>query len=93
MVQTGSRERKINESAKILEGQRKQLEKHVNRLAMTKVRREYERKIAQVRPGSGYNWVNQITLPVTPNITGIKNINNHEGVKRSQSNLSFSNTR
>jgi hypothetical protein len=41
LVQTGSRERKI-ESAKIMEGQRKQLEKHVNRLAMTKVKKEYE---------------------------------------------------
>jgi hypothetical protein len=76
-----------------MEGQRKQLEKHVNRLAMTKVKKEYEQKIALVRPGSGHNWVNQITLPVTPNITGIKINNNYEGVKRSQSNLSFSNTR
>jgi hypothetical protein len=83
----------VNESAKIMEGQRKQLEKHVNRLAMTKVKKEYEQKIALVRPGSGHNWVNQITLPVTPNITGIKSNNNNEGVKRSQSNLSFSNTR
>jgi hypothetical protein len=41
-----------------MEGQRKQLEKHVNRLAMTKVKKEYEQKIALVRPGSGHNWVN-----------------------------------
>ena len=38
----GSRERKNQDSAKIMEGQRKQLEKHVNRLAMTKVKKEFE---------------------------------------------------
>jgi hypothetical protein len=38
----GSRERKNQDSAKIMEGQRKQLEKHVNRLAMTKVKKDYE---------------------------------------------------
>lgn len=58
LIQSGSRERKVNESAKILDGQRKQLEKHVKRLAMTKVKKEYEQQIAIVRPGSGYNWVN-----------------------------------
>jgi hypothetical protein len=53
-----SRERKNQESAKILEGKRKQLEKHVNRLAINKVRKEYEQKLAFIRPGSGQNWIN-----------------------------------
>ena len=85
IVQSGSRERMRSkeDSAKIIEGQRKQLEKHVKRLAMTKVKREYEQKIEMVRPGSGLNWVNQITLPVTPNLTGIKNTTNYGGIKRS----------
>lgn len=58
LMQSGSRERKVYEQAKIVEGQRKQLEKHVKRLAMTKEKMEYEKQIALVRPGSGHNWIN-----------------------------------
>jgi hypothetical protein len=61
----------------------KQIEKHVTRMTMSKIKKEYDMKRREVRPGSGLLWQNQITVPVTPKITGLQN--NKEGFRRAKS--------
>lgn len=40
-------------------------------MTMTKLKKEYDQKMRESRPGSGFLWQNQITVPVTPNLTGL----------------------
>ena len=68
----------------------KQIDKHVSRMSMSKLKKEYDRKLREVHPGSGLLWQNKITVPITPNITGIQG-NQGGNVRRAKSQISFSN--
>jgi len=59
-------------SIKGLDLRMKQIDKHVSRMSMSKLKKEYDRKLREVHPGSGLLWQNKITVPITPNITGIQ---------------------
>ena len=58
-------------STKTLETRMKQMQKHVSRMSMSKLKKEYDIKIIEARPGSGLIWQNQLTIPISPNLTGL----------------------
>jgi hypothetical protein len=77
-------------SIKGLDLRMKQIDKHVSRMSMSKLKKEYDRKLREVHPGSGLLWQNKITVPITPNITGIQGSQGWN-VRRAKSQISFSN--
>jgi hypothetical protein len=77
-------------SIKGLDLRMKQIDKHVSRMSMSKLKKEYDRKLREVHPGSGLLWQNKITVPITPNITGIQG-SQGGNVRRAKSQISFSN--
>ncbi len=45
-------------SIKGLDIRMKQIDKHVSRMSMSKIKRDYDQKLREVRPGSGLLWQN-----------------------------------
>jgi hypothetical protein len=68
----------------------KQIDKHVSRMSMSKLKKDYDRKLREVHPGSGLLWQNKITVPITPNITGIQGSVGGK-FRRAKSQISLSN--
>ena len=77
-------------SIKGLDLRMKQIDKHVSRMSMSKLKKDYDRKLREVHPGSGLLWQNKITVPITPNITGIQG-SVGGNIRRTKSQISFSN--
>eukprot|EP00347_Sterkiella_histriomuscorum_P021691 403333098 len=55
----------------VQEQQQKYIEKHINRLAVAKLRKDFEFQMEMAQPGSGQIWQNQLTQPSVPKITGL----------------------
>lgn len=50
----------------------KSIESHINRQALSRLKKQYEQVIEEQKPGSGHNWKNKLTKPSLPKITGLE---------------------
>ena len=50
----------------------KSIERHVSRIALARLKKEFQKKVEEHSVGSGKVWKNQLTQPKAPKLTGLK---------------------